>query len=204
MNVEKDIYGRSAQCRASRQSWIVPAIWRDLPRCAGEEIALSRVPSNTNNTTTIVKVLDQRRWWVGSIRGLDWAGLGFYDTVTGWEPGSNDCVRWRLRATCKTSFRLDSDTPLSSITTLIPRPPLASRPHSWLPSTNPPYFTLASLHFLSPLLFFSPSLFSPSPPHLPFPFSLFSVAPDCRWRRRLSRFFARRHIFSSTFSFSNL
>ena len=29
-------------------------------------------------------------------------------------------------------------------------------------------------------------------------------SPDCRWRRRLSRFFARRHIFSSTFSFSDI
>jgi len=36
------------------------------------------------------------------------------------------------------------------------------------------------------------------------PAALFSVAPDCRWRRRHSPFFARRHIFPSTFSFSNL
>ena len=36
-------------------------------------------------------------------------------------------------------------TPLSSIATLLP-----SRPHSWLPSTDPPYFTLASLLFLFP------------------------------------------------------
>jgi len=43
-------------------------------------------------------------------------------------------------------------TPLSSIATLLP-----SRPHSWLPSTDPPYFTLASLLFLSSP-FFSPLL----------------------------------------------
>ena len=48
--------------------------------------------------------------------------------------------------------RLDFDSPLSSITTL-PQSPLPSRPHSWLPSTNPPYFTLASVHFLSSPLF---------------------------------------------------
>ena len=35
------------------------------------------------------------------------------------------------------------------------------------------------------------------------PAALFSAASECRWRRRLSRFFARRHIFSSIFSFSN-
>ena len=45
--------------------------------------------------------------------------------------------------------------------------PLRSRPHSWLPSTNPPYFALASLQFLSPLFlpvpfpsFLSPSSFA--------------------------------------------
>jgi len=41
-----------------------------------------------------------------------------------------------------------------------------SRPHSWLRSTNPPYFTLASLHFLSPPIFFSPSIFPLFPPQL--------------------------------------
>ena len=51
---------------------------------------------------------------------------------------------------CLVPWRLDFDTAFSPITTLIPRSPLSSRPHSWLPSTNPPYFTLASLHFLSP------------------------------------------------------
>ena len=35
------------------------------------------------------------------------------------------------------------------------------------------------------------------------PAALFSAAPNCRWWR-LSWFFARRHIFSSTFSFFNL
>ena len=55
--------------------------------------------------------------------------------------------------------RLDFDTPLSSTTTL-PQSPLPSRRHSWLPSTNRPYFTLASLHFLSPL----PFVFPHSPP----------------------------------------
>jgi len=37
--------------------------------------------------------------------------------------------------------RLDFDTLFSSITTLIPHSPIPSCPHSWLPSTNPPYFT---------------------------------------------------------------
>ena len=63
-------------------------------------------------------------------------------------------------------FRLDFDTPLSSITTL-PQSPLSSRPHSCLPSINTPYFTLAFLHFLSP--FFAPLVFPPSLPHLPSP-----------------------------------
>jgi len=31
------------------------------------------------------------------------------------------------------------------------------------------------------------------------PAALFSATPDCRWRRRLSRFFARRHIFHQHF-----
>jgi len=55
--------------------------------------------------------------------------------------------------------RPDFDTPLSSIATLILQSPLPSRPHSWLPSTNPTYFTSASLHFCS---------YPSSPP--PFPF----------------------------------
>ena len=64
--------------------------------------------------------------------------------------------------------RLDFDTPLSSIANLIPRSPLPSRPHSWLPPTNPSYFTLASLHFISsPLIL--PSLFPSfaAPPSFP-------------------------------------
>jgi len=43
--------------------------------------------------------------------------------------------------------QLDFDTSLSLITT-VSQSPLPSRPHSWLPPTNPPYFSLASLHFL--------------------------------------------------------
>ena len=62
--------------------------------------------------------------------------------------------------------RLDFDTLLSSIATL-PQSPLPSRPHSWLPSTNPPYFTLASLHFLSSPYFLPLPFFPPSPPRLP-------------------------------------
>ena len=58
--------------------------------------------------------------------------------------------------------RLDFDTPLSYVTTL-PQSPLTSRPHSWLPSTNPPYFLYWFLYTFS-LPFFSPSLFPPSPP----------------------------------------
>ena len=66
--------------------------------------------------------------------------------------------------------RLDFYTPLSSITTLIPQSPIPSRPHSWLPFTNSPCFTLASLHFLSPPLFsllLRPHLPPPSLPTLP-------------------------------------
>ena len=76
-------------------------------------------------------------------------------------------------------------------TTILSQSSLPARPHSWLPSTNPPDFTstsemtytvssgalnstptptpdftLASLHFLSPL-FFSPFLFHASRPHIP-------------------------------------
>jgi len=51
--------------------------------------------------------------------------------------------------------RLDFDTTLSSIATR-PQSPLPSRPHSWLPSTIPPYFTLASPHVHS----------FPAPPYL--------------------------------------
>ena len=60
--------------------------------------------------------------------------------------GSGDC--WRVAI-----------ENYSSIAAL-PQSPLPSRPHSWLPSTNPLYFTLASLHFL----FSSP--FPSSCPHL--------------------------------------
>jgi len=67
--------------------------------------------------------------------------------------------------------RLDFDTPLSSIATL-PQSMLRSRPHSWLPSTNPPYFTLASLHFLSFPSFY-PLTFRSFPPVF-FPLSLHS------------------------------
>ena len=60
--------------------------------------------------------------------------------------------------------RLDFDTMLSSIATLS-QSPLPSCPHSWLPCTNPFYFTLAS--FLSPS---SPLPFSIlQHPHLPSP-----------------------------------
>ena len=60
---------------------------------------------------------------------------------------------------------LDFHTPLSSITILIPLSPLPSSPHSWLPSTNPPYFTSASWHFISSPL----PLLLPSSLHLPPP-----------------------------------
>jgi len=52
------------------------------------------------------------------------------------------------------------DTPLSCIATL-PQSPPASHPRSWPPSTNPPYFSLASFPSL-----FLPSLF----PSFPAPF----------------------------------
>jgi len=65
--------------------------------------------------------------------------------------------------------RLDFDTMLSSIATLS-QSPLPSCPHSWLPCTNPFYFTLASLRFLS-LPVFSPPLFYPSAPPSSFPLS---------------------------------
>ena len=128
---------------------------------------------------------------------------------------------------------LDFDTPLSSIATL-PQSPLPSRPHSWLPSTNHPYSTLAFLHFLSSR--FSSSLFPPSPPphfsplsslllyiyayNMPIVLHYIQLYGICYPRRRLwrnvrptsqrravspaARFFARRHIFLSTVSFSNL
>ena len=69
-----------------------------------------------------------------------------------------------------TLCRLDFDTQLSSITTLL-QSLLPSRPNLWLPATNPPYFTLtklASLHFLSSPSC-SPSLLPPSLPPPSFP-----------------------------------
>ena len=62
--------------------------------------------------------------------------------------------------------RLDFDFS-SIVRPTLPQSPLPSRPHSWLPSTNTPYFILASLNFLFPL-FVSPSPF-PSFPHVPLP-----------------------------------
>ena len=67
--------------------------------------------------------------------------------------------------------RLDFDKPLSSVAALIPQSPLPSHLRSWLPSTKRSYFTVASLHFLSSSLFFSPSFFPFSRPHLPPPVS---------------------------------
>ena len=54
-------------------------------------------------------------------------------------------------APCLLDF--DRPTPFFSITALIPQSPIPSRLHCWLPSTNPAYSTLPSLHFL-PLFFF--------------------------------------------------
>ena len=151
----------------------------------------------------------------------------------------NNLVCWRDSVTkllwSSTSHkRLDFDTPLSSITTLIPQSPLPSRPHSWLPCTNRPYFILGSSHFLSPPSFSPPSNFPPSHPTSPMPIQLhkiqlyrlwylwqrlwrnvrptsqcWAVSPAALffcspWRQRLSQFFAWRLIFSSTFLFSNL
>ena len=70
---------------------------------------------------------------------------------------------------CITSCRLDFDTSLSSIATLaqLPLPSYPHSPHSRLPSTDPPYFTLASLHFLS-FPFCTPHLsLLPTPPSFP-------------------------------------
>ena len=70
---------------------------------------------------------------------------------------------------CITSCRLDFDTSLSSIATLAQLPLLSypHSPHSRLPSTDPPYFTLASLHFLS-FPFCTPHLsLLPTPPSFP-------------------------------------
>ena len=143
----------------------------------------------------------------------------------------NNLVCWRDSVTkllwSSTSHkRLDFDTPLSSITTLIPQSPLPSRPHSWLPCMNRPYFILGSSHFLSPPSF--------SPPLIPLllclynctkssytgfgtcdnaydvmlglhhnavsPAALFFAAPDDKDYLN----FSHDDIFSSTFLFSNL
>jgi len=69
--------------------------------------------------------------------------------------------------------RLDFDTPLSSITTLIQQSPLPFRLHSWLPSTNPPYLTLCFITLpFSPL--FLPFLLHPPPPPTSFTLSPYS------------------------------
>ena len=75
-------------------------------------------------------------------------------------------MRARVISFRSRTSRLDFDTPLSSIATL-PQSPLPSRPHSWLTSTNPPHFTLATLHFLFSPLFLSLPFSSLSAAFLP-------------------------------------
>ena len=85
----------------------------------------------------------------------------------------------------RVNSRNDIDTLLSSTTTLILQSSLPSRPHSCLPSTNPPYSTLGFITLpFTPI--FSPLLFPPSRPHQP-PHSAhicsYSSYPGLAWWR---------------------
>ena len=85
------------------------------------------------------------------------ATLSWRDTCNGPCRSASVTIRvfyrnvWTDQASfCHGGFlRLDFDTPLFSITTFITESSLPSRPNSWLPHTNPPYLTLASIHFIS-------------------------------------------------------
>jgi len=93
-------------------------------------------------------------------------------------------MRARMISFRSRTSRLDFDTPLSSIATL-PQSPLPSRPHSWLTSTNPLYFTLATLHFLFSPLFLSPFFFPLrrfSSPSLPNPIYAYNMPLQLLYR----------------------
>ena len=69
----------------------------------------------------------KRRW---EKSGLAWMKKDGTQRST-YDGNSGACFRYNI-------FSHDFDTSLSFVATL-PQSPLPSRPHSWLPSTNPPY-----------------------------------------------------------------